>query len=526
MKSCETCPSYVPTEEVALTMGRPTGAPMCGRFGYVLGRPGMTEGALETAAVAFALKCDSYGEAKPDKPVTPLQSRVTNADPAVIHETGADDFTPDTLTSCRQCKFSVRPDVVASELGYPLDLCSAKGKLILRPQNECKGCPMASQGIQRTSTDGLEIRAEFRDGYTIPTEAAAAAVTSVGNTTEEPTTYPSDFPVSDADREDGIRAWRKIMEPGGTNYTVLPVFDPAQFTDEERALIPTTGDRNNPELYVDYDHKLYRFAVAAYKKGYSVALQGLPGLGKTEFGRWVAWLMQVPFYRFQFKKSSEVANILGETGVDESNGASVTAFRLGRLPLAYQRPAIILLDELNLAPPEIGESLRSVLDTGELVIDEASPSITVERNAYCFVIVAQNPAWDVRNRGAEELAAAEFSRLSPIHVDFPPDPVERHIISERCKVLDGYDIPKAKLDVIMAIAADLREASKAQTVPFSWGIREQIKVARFTEDFNMAMAFKTAVLDFYEPEVVSFCIKVISDHDPNTKPPAEDVTPF
>lgn len=511
MKSCETCPSFVPASEVAVVFGRSTGTAMCGRFGYVLGRPGLSEAGEETARVAFAMKCDAYGEERPSKPLS-VQSRVTNADPAVVEETGAPEFVSDDLTSCRQCKFSVRSDAVAAELGYPLDMCSAKGKIILRPQNECRSCPMAKFGDQRTSTDGLEIRAEFREGFRIDSKVAADAITGIGNTTADPLAYVSDYPVSAEDRADGIIAWRKIGQPDGPGSQPLPIFDPSFFTEDERHHIPKTGDDATPELYVDYDHKLYRFAIMGYKKGFNVALQGLPGTGKTEFCRWLAWLMQVPFYRFTFKKSSEVAHILGSTQVRATDNGPETYFEMGRLPKVYDRPCVIDLDELNLAPPEITESLRSVLDTGELVLDEASPPIYKKRGSYTFILVAQNPSWDVRNRGAEELAAAEFSRLRPIAVELPPDAVERHIIQERCQVLDGYTIPESTLDVLMGVAADFRVAGEQQAVPFTWGIREQIAVARLTEDFSLPMAFKCAVLDFYEPQVVEMCLKMVSDH--------------
>jgi len=484
---------------------------MCARFGYVLGRPGLSDSGTETAAVAFAMKCDSYGEDRPSKPLS-IQSRVTNADPAVVDETGADGFKPDSLTSCRQCEFSVRSDVVAGELGYPLDLCSAKGKLILRPQNECRSCPMAKYGNARTSTDGMEVRAELREGYRIDAKMAAEAVTGIGKTTVDPLLYVSDYPVSPEDREEGIIAWRKIGQPDGPGTVALPIFAPSTFTDEELHHIPKTGDDNTPELYVDYDHKLYKFGIMGYKKGFNVALQGLPGTGKTEFCRWLAWLMQVPFYRFTFKKSSEVGQIMGSTQVRATENGPETYFEMGRLPKVYDRPCVVDLDELNLAPPEVTESLRSVLDTGELVLDEASPAIYKKRGTYTFILVAQNASWDVRNRGAEELAAAEFSRLRPIAVELPPDAVERHIITERCLVLDDYIVPANVLDTIMAVAADLRVAGDQQAVPFTWGIREQIAVARLTEDFSLPMAYKCAVLDFYEPQVVEMCLKIVSDH--------------
>lgn len=510
MKSCQSCPSFVPTDEVPIKFGRGVGAPMCARFGHVLGRPGLSESAMETAAVAFALRCDSYGEAAPDKPEA-NQARVVNPDLKVVSVSGR---VPDKLSTCRSCKNCVGMSTVAQELGYPLDLCRAKGKLIMRPQNEAAGCPYAEAGPMSTSTDGLELREEFREGYVIPSEVAAAAVTAIGSTHIDPNSYVTDAPIDAEDEALGIRAWRKVHQPDGPNVKYMPIFSRDRFTPEQQKMIPVTGSKFHPELYVDYDHKLYRFVTDSYEDGDTICLQALPGTGKTEFARWIAWLMQVPFVRINFRESSEASHILGaQTLVATENGPE-SRFVTGRLTDSLQFPCILGLDELNHAEPEITQSLRSVFDTGTLVVEEATPAITVEKDQFCFPMVMQNPAWDVRNRGAKELAPADYDRLCPLAVEMPPEAVERHIIKERCRVELDYAISEATLSTLMAIAADLREASspEQQTIPFTWGIRQSIKVAKKTRSYTLPMAFKAAALDFYEPQVVEFCMKIVNDH--------------
>ena len=91
----------------------------------------------------------------------------------------------------------------------------------------------------------------------------------------------------------------------------------------------------------------------------------------------------------------------------------------------------------------------------------------------------------------------------------PPESIERHIIIERCK-LDGYDIPEKVLNDLMKIAVDLREMSDQGTFPGTWGIREQIKVARKTRWYkNLTTAYKRASLDLYERETAALAIKAI-----------------
>jgi MoxR-like ATPase len=507
MESCKNCPSFIPVDEVPIVFGKVTGAPMCAKYGHVLGRPGLSETGHDRLAEVFALKCDSFGQPRPDKPVD-YQTRVVNPDPTVIDKAGQDGFNPASLTTCRQCVNLVRADVVQNEIGYAVDLCKAKGKLVLRPQFECKGCPMATEGSMSDSTDGLEIRAEYREGYVVPMEYAVNKVVGHSNSQSEPTTYATDAPVSDEDRACGIRAWRKVTDPHGTgNEVFLPIFEPSHFADAERALIPQTGDEEHPELYVDYAGILYSFAVESLVLEETLCLQGPPGVGKTEFARWAAWLCQLPFRRFSFTSSTEVEDMIGKMMYDPEKG---TYFQWGRIPLAYNQDGVIVFDELNLAENAIREALRSCFDNSKQLVLDAGSGAIVPRGRFSWPVLAQNDSWDIRNVGTVEMADADYNRLSVVHVDLPPESVERHIITERCK-LDGYLIPAATLELLMSVSEDIREMSKNATIPFTWGVRQTIKVARKTRWYNLVDSFKRAALDFYDPETTQNVIQTITD---------------
>lgn len=507
MESCAKCPSFIPMDEVPVSFGKLTGAPMCGRYGYVLGRPGLSPQGHDRLHEAFAINCDSFGQTRPSKPID-FRTRVVNPDPSVILTVGEPDFVPAELTTCRTCSNLVRSDVVAAEIGYTVDLCRAKGELITRPQFACKGCPMAMAGPQSTSTDGLEIRLEYREGYSMPTERAVQKVIGHSNSTTEPTTYDSDAPVSDEDKACGIRAWRAITDPHGSGNTVyMPIFNPEHFTDEQRMLIPQTGDDEHPELYIDYAGLLYTFVVEEVVLGETLALQGPPGVGKTEFARFCAWLSQYPFRRFTFSSETDPDEMIGFMQFDKEKG---TFFQWGRIPLAYKEDGIVVFDELNLAPNSIRETLRPIFDNSKQLILEAAGGLAVNKGTFGHMLVAQNDSWDIRNVGTVEMADADYNRLSVVEVPMPPDPVERHIITERCK-LDGYDIPAETLDVIMAVSEDIREMARQSTIPFTWGVRSTIKVARKTRWYNLVDAFKRSALDFYDPATTENVVTAITD---------------
>lgn len=511
--NCKDCPSFIPADQVAIEFGGKTsGSPMCKRFGYVLGRPELDDATHEAIGEHYASECDFFGKERPKAKPIEYQSRVVHSDPAALALNGGKAATLDT---CRNCKNCVGNMTVRHEIGYGLDLCRAKGSLIMNPRNECKGCPFATDAaitdpsnFYEATTLDLELVDQYKPGFRIPVEKAIQKFMKNARADVLPNDYPTDKPLVKADIDEGIRAWRKVTDPNGSgNYTFLPIFNESVFTKDERSLIPRAGDDTHPELYVDYAGLLYSFAVDAYEMEETLALQGEPGLGKTEAARMFAFLMQVPFRRISFTESSEIDDIIGKMVFEDGE----TRFHEGRLVDAYKRPGVLVLDELNAAPDAIRQALRPLFDNNkQLVLDQGKGNI-VSRNENCFFVLAQNPSWDHRNSGLFEAADADYNRLSVVEVPYPPEAVERHIITERCK-LDEYEIPQKTLDAILKIAEDIREASRQGSVPFTWGIRQQIKVARKTQFYGLVDSYRKSALDFYEPQVREIVITIINSH--------------
>lgn len=505
--TCTNCPSYAAESEVMDIFGRVTGSAMCVRYGHALGRPGLSEAGHERLAESFALNCPSFGQERPDKPEQYL-ARVVDPDVDVLVAISEPDFRADNLTTCRACKNCVTAETVQRELGYAVDLCRGKGKLIIRPQFEARGCKMAMAGEMSSSTEGLAIREEYTEGFRIPVEFAVKRVTEMGNVTAEPTTYVSDVPVSKEDHEKGIRAWRAVVNKRTGRVRYAPIFRRDFFTPEEQALIPATGSKFHPELYVDYSNILYRFTVDVVVKGQTLCLEAPPGVGKTEGARYLAWLCQMPFHRFSYDENTDKGELIGMKEFDPQKG---TYFRWGRIPMAFCRPCIIVHDELNAAEDSIRQCLRPTFDNSASLVLDASMGEIVEKHEMSFQIIAQNPSHDFRNIGTKQMASADIDRLTVKKIPMPPEAIERHIITQWCE-LDGFDIPETLLSQLMAISVDVREASQQGTVPFTWGVRQTVKVGRLLEDYDMIEAFDAAILDFHEDGVAETVYKFIRDH--------------
>lgn len=327
----------------------------------------------------------------------------------------------------------------------------------------------------------------------------------------EPSTYKTDEPVSDEDKADGIRAWRRLWDNAHKRSVLIPVFDAAYFSEDERKKIPQSGDKEHPELYQDHAGNAYKVATLWFKMDETPCMQGVAGTGKTEFYRYMAWLMQVPFERVSITRSSELDDLAGKMLFENNE----TVFQPGRIPRAWVKPGVLCLDEPNVGPVDVWQFIRPLTDNSKQLVLDMNNGETVIRHKYCRMGMAINPSWDSRNIGAEPLADADSNRLSHIFVDFPNESIERNIIKNRCK-MEGYQIPDGLVDKVMSIAKTLRDMSEAEDLPITWGIRQQIKVARATEYFEIEDCYKMAATDNLEPEVSEMILNVVrAKADPN-----------
>lgn len=505
-KACSSCPSMLTPEAARDRFSRPLGAYMCGRHGYVLNRPDADHSECNEAYKAFAENCEDYMEPLPATPVS-LRPRVATVSEEVI-EGGP---TGMSVASCHGCQNCVKHTVVLDTWGWPLPLCKAKGTLIFDPTRENKGCEWARPGGSSESLFDVDLRKEFQPGFTVNSSASLEAMVNNGNLNVEPTTYQTDAEVDPDDAADGIRAWRRLACPLGTGREIfMPIFDPSIFSEAERSQIPQTGGPHLPELYVDYANLVWKFAVEEWMLGQTLLIQSFPGLGKTELAYYLGWLMQMPVTRVYFQTSIEWDDIFGKAVFQKGE----TGWQDGRFTAAFRRPGIILVDEPNMAQSEIVATLRTsteldatlFLDAGYANDDGERVKLEVKPHKYNFRMWCSNPAWDPRNIGTKELAAADISRLSPAYLSYPPVGIEKTIIKSTVLELDGFDIPNDLLDDMMKVSTDIRAASEAGDYPGTWGIRENVKVARKLAWYPFVEAYRMSALNYFEPETAAFII--------------------
>lgn len=506
-KSCSTCPSLVQPEDSVKVFKKSIGAPMCGRYGHVLGKPGVNVNQQAKLYNLFAGKCDAHGAPRPPTPVT-LTLSVSLPDPNTI---GATQENPDLVKTCVSCKNFVRDDVVAEELGWASGLCAARGKLILphRQTYEARDCGVRSFGSPRRTTNGIILLPEFDDAFNQAYDPVREFVKAQRAGFVDPTEYETDKPVEEKDEKSGVRAWRAIEDRDTGNVVHLPIYRRDIFTDEEVSKIPNTADEERPGDYIDHNKAIYKIAVLWTQLDETPALWGQAGVGKTELYRHLAWLMQLPFERISITASTELDDLAGKMHFSKERG---TYFEYGRLPKAWGRPCVICLDEPNVGQPDVWQFIRPLTDNSKQLVLDMNNGERHPRHNDCYMGMAMNPAWDVKNVGTAQIGDADGSRLMHISMELPPPQLEREILRARV-AHDGWELDDKRLDTIMAIASDIRAlVDDGALTSISWGVRPQIKVARATRWFDMVTAYRMASADYLEPEAQAALLDVVRSH--------------
>ena len=503
-KSCVDCPSFLTAEESQRFWGwSDLTAPMCSRFGHVLGVP-EGEDPDEGACKVYAERCSHFGKERPSEPTSAFEPLLFTPKFDLLEpgsETGA-------VISCGDCS---KMEYVGKIHTF---VCGATGKMIpaARTGLEAAGCGFKS--FRGTASVPEVDRDDFLPVFDATTvkvkparkKRASSSKPEIGFI-KAGVDYSSDAPVSD-DHKGIIKAWRKLTSPRGKDY-FLPVFETTFFDEEDQEKIPRAGDEHgDASLYIDHSSLLLDFAIISYTRDLNLVLEGEPGAGKTEGVRFIAYAINMPLTLLEYNEFSEPEEFKGLQQYDPKLGTFV---KPGLLPLHWQKPNVIGSNEWNLAPEGIHQMYRSLNDSSRVLWVYDMP---FRRHEYCFHISTMNPAWDYRNIGAKTLASADTRRLSFKWMPEPDAKMMKTIITQTVKKVDDEALPKEVVDTIIKINRDLRELAKQGKLPDPWTLSQDVKVARLTQDYGLEAAYRRAYFDHVEPATAEIALGAVKSHIP------------
>lgn len=509
-RSCTRCPSFLADAKQRATMGSDISGPICGSKMLPLVMPLQPRDAKERAFAHQAKGCNKFGIDVELSELKPESAPILNVggDPDALAQTPDDQ----TNARCGDCVFFVTSKEVSENTGWTSSLCRRNGTLMLdtRLSQYAKYCGTFKRRIGPMSRSGNLTKFVFMP-YLSPTFGrvdAAAEYRKAARNVQNPLDYQTDREVTPAQANRGIQAWRRIVDPEGYGAdTYLPIYNPESFDPDLRALVPKIEGDRRPDLYADHHGYLYSIAVLWRELDEAPAWWGQGGVGKTEFGNYLAWLMQSPFGRLSITAASELDDVMGKMRFENNE----TIFQYGRLPSMWRRPGVILLDEPNTGPNDLWQAIRPLTDNSKVLVLDQNRGERIPRGPDTYLALAMNPDWSPLNIGTNALGDADSSRLMHMFFALPPEDIEKEIIQARLD-LDGWELDLARMKSLMGVAKDLRAACENGNLHSSWGIRHQIKVARALKWWPPVVAYRRAIADALEPQQLELVLGCVNAH--------------
>lgn len=235
-------------------------------------------------------------------------------------------------------------------------------------------------------------------------------------------------------------------------------------------------------IYVEKGHK--QVLEKAVENNLPVLLIGDTGCGKTTFVRDLAQRKGIELFRL---------NLTGQTGVDEFLGKWLaspekgTYWLDGLLIRAMKEGKWIVLDEINMALPEILSALHSLLDDDKKVVMKEFDGSVIRPHKDFRLFATMNP--EDEYAGTKELNKAFLSRF-PVVMNIDYSPNEEQIVKEQGNV----DEVTAKS--LVMVGREIRSAKKKNLITYTCSTRDLIYCASLMAlDLEKSLSFEMAVLN-------------------------------
>ena len=242
----------------------------------------------------------------------------------------------------------------------------------------------------------------------------------------------------------------------------------------------------------------------AVAKNMPVLLVGETGTGKTTLVKDLATTSNKKWLRL---------NLTGETTVDEFVGKytladGATQWQDGVLLQAMRAGLWLIVDEINVALPEILFVLHSLLDDDKSVLVANHDGEVVKPHADFRFFATMNPVEEYA--GTKDLNKAFKSRFGMIlNLEYPIPRVERAVV----ELKTGLDSEQASKLVDLAVS--LRKAKADSEIFYTCSTRDLIQLGSLIEPLGFSEALRVSIVNKAngDGKIVSRIVKqVIADY--------------
>lgn len=292
------------------------------------------------------------------------------------------------------------------------------------------------------------------------------------------------FTVADAE---GRGFWRSIYyeTPDGNSFGIPAGYLERIEKPKKRKVLDI--DITNRDEIVGQD-KTKKYLQVAVEKNIPTLLVGETGTGKTSIIRQLAKDNGVEYFRFAVTGETTTDDLVGKMGLK----AGETEFEGAFLYEHAQKPVYVVIDEINMALPEVLAVFQSLLDDErKLIVPATNEVIDVHPDFRLFATM--NPVQEYA--GTKELNKALKSRFGmTIEVDYVKPEVEVQIVKQKCNI----KIEQANTIVDFAIMA--RKAKKEDQIFYTCSTRDLIQWGDLLGKLPMQTAFELTVLNKSEQD--------------------------
>ena len=229
----------------------------------------------------------------------------------------------------------------------------------------------------------------------------------------------------------------------------------------------------------------------AAKRDQEIILKGPKGTGKTTTIYHAANMTNNPLVPIQLNGATGVDTLIGRWLVNKEG----TYWQDGLLTMARKYGFWVVLDEINMALPEVLAVLHPALDNRRILVLDEKDGEVIPRHPNCRIFASMNPTEDYA--GTKEMNAALEDRITGmIEVDYPGARREREIILAHSAVKIDDRKPKVAdygiITRMVKVANDLRKLRKDQKMGFDCSPRNLIDWAIWCQDLPVKEAAKFA----------------------------------
>ena len=212
-----------------------------------------------------------------------------------------------------------------------------------------------------------------------------------------------------------------------------PVKSNIVVSDDMKEYIPKTNGYIAGSLYGTTDVKLL---TKLYQTRKETLLIGATGCGKTHLARTIAYEQKAPYKRLNLNGCTTPEDLVGQWIPNSEKEGAKYRWVDGWLTRFMRKGGILVIDEINMANPEILSILHSVTDKGkELILTQKDGEHIVAHKDF-WLVATMNPSSDYE--GTRELNLALKDRFRIIYMDYNQTTEKKLKIDEKVlKVADA-----------------------------------------------------------------------------------------